>query len=88
MPTTPRKNKGTYVELPGDVIEGLKALAEGNRRTFRDELEHAARRHLAAPPRVEIIVHEPPVPAATVKVEAGQPKPRRGRSRKATPPAA
>src|SRR4051812_28134102 len=83
MPSQPRKNKGTYVELPEDVVEGLRALARANGRAMRDELEHAARRHLAAPPVVEVKVTTPPLPPAALPATAptGDASPPAGRPR-------
>lgn len=50
MPTAREGEQYYTVALPVEVLEGLRELAKQNRRSLRDELEHAARRHLAAPP--------------------------------------
>ncbi len=57
----------------------MMALANGNNRTLREEVEHACRRHLAAPPTVR--VDTPELPPAEIVVSA-KPKPKRGRPRK------
>src|SRR5262249_38675012 len=49
--------------------------AERNGRTFRQEIEHACRRHLAAPPVVTIST--PALPAAEVAPIAPRPRPRK-----------
>ena len=41
-----------YLELPPDVDEGIRALAESLGRSLKEEIVHALRRHLEAPPRL------------------------------------
>ena len=41
-----------YLELPPDVDEGIRGLAETIGRSLKEEIVHALRRHLAAPPRL------------------------------------
>src|SRR5262249_41879175 len=72
--------KGVWVELTPESISGLKALAFVNSRSFRDELQHAVSRHLAAPParRVVVTVELPKLPPAEVS-PAEEAPPARGR---------
>ena len=73
MPTDERPGKkGVYIELPTELLAEVRALAERNGRDFRSEVEHALRRHAAAPPTVRIVVDTPELAAA--EVEAGPPK--------------
>lgn len=48
------KPKGTYIEFSPDLLGRLRALARANGRSLKAELEHAAERHLARPPRLTI----------------------------------
>jgi hypothetical protein len=67
MPKRPSQGvKNVNVELPPDLIEAVRALAEKNGRPFREEVVSALRRHLEAPPTVEVVETRPPLPAATV----------------------
>jgi hypothetical protein len=79
MPKRPSQGvKNVNVELPPDLIEQVRQLAERNGRPFREEVVSALRRHLAAPPEVEVIERAPPLPAATVtRPGAGRPRGRR-----------
>jgi phenylpyruvate tautomerase PptA (4-oxalocrotonate tautomerase family) len=72
-------------QLPIEVVSGLERLAEANNRSLVDELTHAARRHLAAPPTVRVVIEEPALPRAMVEREAPEPEPvpkKRGRPKK------
>ena len=85
MPIRPStKAKGVYVEFDPERLERLRALAERNCRTFREEVEHAVQRHLDAPPVIKVVRTEetPELLPAEVGVREGQ-RPRRGRPRKA-----
>jgi hypothetical protein len=79
MPKRPSQGvKNVNVELPPDLIEEVRALAEKNGRPFREEVESALRRHLKAPPKVKVIEEAPPLPAATLtRPGAGRPRGRR-----------
>ena len=81
MPETKPGRRGRFVELAEGLDAAMVALAEANGRTYREELEHAIARHLEAPPVCRVVVDTPPMPPA--EVEAGSPKKRRGRPRKA-----
>lgn len=71
MPADDRPGrKGVYIELPVEVLAEVRALAEQNGRDFRSEVEHALRRHLAAPPTVRVVV-DTPLLDAVVLGEAG-----------------
>lgn len=77
MPSDDRPGrKGVYVELPLDLLEAVRRLAERNGRGFRDEVQHALERHLEAPPTVRIVIDTPAlaateVPQASQAVEYG-----------------
>ena len=83
MPRTKADSEGVYFELSRALAADMKALAERNGRSFRDEMTSAVKRHLATPPVVVPV--EPPALAAEL-VPAGQ-KPRRGRPKTKVPPA-
>ena len=70
--------KGFYLDLPTDLIEGMRELAERNGRSLQVEGEHALRRHLASPPEVVT----PPLVDGPELVPA---KRLRGRPRNTTP---
>jgi hypothetical protein len=73
MPTDERPGrKGVYVELPLELLEEVRRLAEANGRGFRDEVQHALERHLAAPPTVRVVIDTPDLPPAEVEVSGGQ----------------
>lgn len=75
MPADDRPGrKGVYIELPVDLLAEVRALAERNGRDFRTEVEHALRRHLAAPPTVRVVVDTPDLPAAEVMTESPIPQ--------------
>lgn len=76
MARTSAGEKGTYVALPEDLLEGIKRLAESNGRPLKDEVAHALRRHLDAPPQLIT----PAMPA--VEMETPTPKKRGRRSKK------
>lgn len=71
-------HRAISVEVLEELIEAMHSLADANRRTFREEVNHAFQRHVEAPPVTE--TRTPPLPRAT-----SQPSPEtRGRkSRKA-----
>jgi hypothetical protein len=50
MPRARKGLVGLSTQLPADVYEGMKALAGELGRPLSAEVEHAIRRHLAAPP--------------------------------------
>jgi hypothetical protein len=79
MPKRPSQGvKNVNVELPPDLIEEVRALAERNGRPFREEVESALRRHLKAPPKVEVVETKPALPEETVtRPGAGRPRGRR-----------
>lgn len=90
MPIRPSRDvKGVYVELPPGLVEEVRELAGRNGRGFRDEVEHALRRHLAAPPSVRSVVEEPPLaPADAGPAAPAPPAPaprKRGRPRGGKP---
>jgi hypothetical protein len=66
--------KGVYFELPVELVAELRGLAERNGRDLRSEVEHALRRHLAAPPTVRVVVDTPDLPAAEVMAESPTPQ--------------
>jgi len=67
MPSDDRPGrKGVYVELPLEMIEAVRQLAERNGRGFRDELQHALERHLEAPPAVRVVIDTPALSPAEV----------------------
>lgn len=68
-------------QVPADVLAEFEALAGRNGRSIAEELAHAMRRHLAAPPTVRVVVEEPPLGPA--EVEATARPAGRGRPRKA-----
>ncbi len=69
-----------FMEMREALYWDMVALAEGNGRSFKDEMEHAAERHLAKPPRVEVVEHvpeldDPPLlPPVTPKRKPGRPR--------------
>lgn len=68
MPAEDRPGrKGVYIELPVEVLAEVRALAERNGRDFRSEVEHALRRHLAAPPTVRVLIDTPDLPSAELE---------------------
>lgn len=81
MPKRPSANvKGKYIELRPELAEGMEELARQNRRTFREEVEHAFERHLAAPPVVTVQVTVLDLPATTIEAQEEPPTPtKRGR---------
>lgn len=44
--------RALFVRLEPDVDDAVRALAEQNGRSLQEEIAHALRRHLAAPPRL------------------------------------
>lgn len=78
MPTRPTKGLvGKFIELDPAVIAEIEDLADRNDRSFRDEVEHALRRHAAQPPTITVTV-PPLLPAKTEDQPKG-----RGRGRPA-----
>jgi hypothetical protein len=72
MPSKPSRKDvvGTYIELDRELRAAMITLARRNARTFREEVESALRRHLAAPPVRQIIERPvPKLPPAPVEVE-------------------
>ena len=83
MPSIARPGRrGTYIELPEELFDGVHALAESNQRTFRDEVVHAIQRHLNQPPKVQVIVDSPDLKPETISRKDEPAKPKRGRPRK------
>ena len=80
MPKGKRTGKGIYIELPPQLVERVKELAERNRRGFKDEIQHAIERHLGAPPEVTVRVDVPPL--APAALPDPPPRPKRGRPKK------
>lgn len=83
MPKRPSKDVvGKYIEMRPDLAERMTALCQGNGRTFREELEHAMKRHLETPPVIVRTVTVPDLPPAEVQ-QPPPPEPKnRGRPRK------
>jgi hypothetical protein len=86
MPKRPSQNVvGKYIELDPEVVRQMAELAERNKRSFREEVEHALRRHLAAPPVVTVQVTVPELPPATIEVQEKPHTPKRGGRRRKGP---
>ncbi len=68
MPKTGTRpgRKSVGLDLTPALVDQMRALAERNGRTFREEVEHAFQRHLAAPPTVRITVDVQTPPLADV----------------------
>lgn len=67
---------GAYIELDDEVLAAMRELASRNGRTFKDEVQHACRRHLGAPPKLNI--DTPPLPPAEVQKSAPKRRKRDG----------
>jgi hypothetical protein len=63
--------KGVYIEFDGRLLDEMRRLAEKLGHSFKEEVQHACRRHLDVPPTLAAV----PLPAA----EAAPAKSRRGR---------
>lgn len=84
MPKRPSKGvKGAYIEFVPDLLADMKALAGRNRRTLREEMESACRRHLAAPPIVTLTVSEEAADLPEEEVRVPAARTAKGRARKA-----
>ncbi|WP_439628903.1 hypothetical protein [Gemmata sp.] len=81
MPSNPRKNKGVYMELPPDLVEQVKALAERRGHTFKDEVIEGLRRHVAYPPPPPAPVELLPLPPVTTAVKPAVTKKGKGTGR-------
>jgi len=75
-------NRKAMIDFEDWIHDGMAALAEANGRTLRAEVLHACRRHLEAPPRVQVVVDVPTLPPAEIGPPA-KPQKKRGRPRKA-----
>lgn len=80
MPKVREGYRQVATQLPADVWDAVEALAMANGRSIIDEVEHALRRHLEAPPVVRRVAETPPMPR--VEIDPGKGKPKGGRPRK------
>jgi hypothetical protein len=70
-----RRTKGTVqlgLELEPELVARMRALAEGNHRSLREEVEHAFRRHLERPPVRTYTETVPGLGAAEVVAPGGR----------------
>lgn len=76
MPKIEPGEEGLYIALPSLLAAELRELAQANGRAIRYEVEHALRRHLAAPPR--LVVRELPTsvvePPEVMRRKRGRPR--------------
>ncbi len=79
MPKNPTKGaKLVSYELPTELVEHLRAFAEGRGERAKDVVVQALRRHMANPPPPPQVPADPPLPPAP----APAPPQKRGRPRK------
>jgi hypothetical protein len=81
MPKVREGYRQVATQLPVDAWDALEVLAAANGRSVVEELTHAVRRHLAAPPVVRVVVEEPPLQSAEVGPEKVKPKAKRTRKK-------
>ncbi len=68
MPEVKREGqRPRYIDVDAVLDARFAKLAASNGRSYKDELHHAMRRHLAQPPKVRLVVEETPLVSDDVK---------------------
>lgn len=82
MPKVERAGRrSVYLDMDAELHGAIQILADSNGRPFKDELEHALRRHLAQPPKRVIVETVPALDDATIEQAPAAPAPAKKRGR-------